>query len=116
MNEQELNKKLAIWAGFRQPSPPFTYWKCPPNISPTVGRDNPPKFTQSLDACFKWLVPTPLKDNPDVQAILTITFDYDSCSIIDIIGKEFRGESEFPALALCLAIEKLIYTDTQNKT
>jgi len=97
MNEQELNKKLAEWAG----------WKQVINYNdPSMNEEHPPLLTQSLDACFKWLWR---------KAIQTLA-DIDLSSIEEAIHKLFylwaterviRLNDE-PALALCLAIEKLI--------
>ena len=64
MTEQELNKKLAEWAGFtykfgkemwnyERYKETNAWWEAP------NGRrfKDLPDFTQSLDACFKWIVP-----------------------------------------------------------
>ncbi len=142
MNE-ELNKKLAEWAGFRQEKISVNYevgrrvsymskpiyktkekkiWVEPGTPMPLPDevllshelRLNPYNFTQSLDACFKWLVPKAIltmcnKTLTPFQAYQKL-FDY------------WRKEPEFiisgysieePALALCLAIEKLIDGDKQ---
>ena len=88
MNEQELNEKLAEWAG----------------CAMEYDRVYEKPFTQSLDACFKWLVPKlnhiemvghngDFVWNPEIK---------DRLATVSTIG----GKS--PALALCLAIEKLI--------
>ncbi len=59
MNEQKLNKKLAEWAGLKQvPRYDGTDMSNPLWLYPDGNHDNLcPGFTQSLDACFKWLVP-----------------------------------------------------------
>lgn len=88
MNE-ELNKKLAEWAGVK-----------PHPVYPT-GYDYP-YFTDSLDACFKWLVPK--------LESYELKLNYKKhCAWVKLPTKytEF-GMAETPALALCLAIEKLI--------
>lgn len=128
MPEQELNKKLAEWAGFIQmrlndrPHEPTLLYKFPRDSK--VGVSLLPDFTQSLDACFKWLVPK-LKD------IYSLFLEYDAmcddfkCYLgeVDDEGETIIGETEYglcllalplcvfaktPALALCKAIEKLI--------
>ena len=59
-------------------------------------------FTQSLDACFKWLVPKVVDEG---YLFLSALFD-------DWLD-ELEEEKE-PALALCLAIEKLIDGEVKN--
>jgi len=96
MNEQALNKKLAEWAGFRITTQSYTdfepvrderWWQ-------PDGFEGKPNFIQSLDACFKWLVPK-LRYDLWVHDMI----------LIDWISSVCRGAN--PALALCLAIEKL---------
>ncbi|KKN53792.1 hypothetical protein LCGC14_0598850 [marine sediment metagenome] len=65
-------------------------------------------FTESLDACFKWLVPKAVRllGNTDLSS--------DEEAMFKLLGfslKEFwtrRPMPVSPALALCLAIEKII--------
>ena len=130
MGEQELNRKLAEWAGFR----PFTQkgWEgqyAPPEGVKVVWTVFKPRFTQSLDACLKWLVPK----LHDKYGLWNIGFSY---FISDLNGhpgfcklyfskyqakvkvgiqSEYRDANVLEAesgkgaaLALCLAIEKLI--------
>jgi len=92
-----LNRKLAEWTGFLQieeddfyDQPPRTFkgW-----LYPKEGRYiQLPDFTQSLDACFKWLVP---KAEQKSKIVL-----YDWLVL--------RNTVKDNALALCLAVEKLI--------
>ena len=117
MNE-ELNRKLAEWRGFTWYDEPCPYegcsghcgWRYPDGttIHP-LGMRGLPDFTNSLDACFKWLVLDNCSvcfnhANSSVVCMLTIPrvkrYGSDTC-----IGKAGEGED---ALALCLAIEKLI--------
>ena len=74
-----------------------------------------PAFTDSLDACFKWLVPKIEK-----RFELTVTFHRCHGSIWSCLLTTYRGDIAVepaqhtnPALALCKAIEKLI--DEANK-
>ena len=95
MREQELNEKLARWAGV------------PDNIifagnCPECGQ--PMEFTQSLDACFKWLVPKVSKTN---EVRIIIPPNTEKRYLVEI-GHQDRVEAETLALALCLAIKKLI--------
>ena len=115
----ELNRKLAEWAGFEnishlaiKPHPNFVMWRCPDGG--TIF-DNAPNFTQSLDACFKWLVPklTNIKQmgsRKTVEIIRFFEFKKDStwCHLETDWQAEFETIGETPALALCNAIEKLI--------
>jgi len=108
MNE-ELNKKLADWAGFTEVVAKGTLtikvWKDP------QGREDMcnPNFTESLDACFKWLV---LKLICTANYSIIITQNLGQC--IGYVrplqgGKQYDAvDNHNPALALCLAIEKLI--------
>ena len=135
--EQELNKKLVEWAGFRYGKFDFvsglsselnwvgTGWLSPLATSEPYSSDNflaeAPSFTQSLDACFKWLVP---KLRPEVIKIVPVTGvekygDYGckwSCLITPAVwGNDISiiaDKNSNPALALCLAIEKLIDSDS----
>lgn len=113
----ELNKKLAEWAGFTpssDPDKPWTMWSLwgEPNpetlIQPLLGRGQLGKglnFTSSLDACFKHLVP---------KAIDKIMADQECSSDLAyaILFKKWLQELELDiphcAPTLCLAIEKLI--------
>ncbi len=96
MDNMELNKKLAEWAG----------WKQVINYNdPSLNEEHPPNFTNSLDAIFKWLVPL---------AIDKIMSDQECSSDLAyaILFKKWLQELEldipYHAPTLCLAIEKLI--------
>jgi len=123
----DLNRKLAEWAGFELHKGPYyetriasdgqdrwleetrhtQYWR--------IGNEahlELPNFTSSLDACFKWLVPklNPIENLMLFRFIPTISGKW-YCRI-ERIGGEVLGEThdfvEEPALALCKAIEQLI--------
>ena len=111
IDRQALNKKLAEWAGFK---PHYIYpgsisWTFPPDENFPDGDTHnwSPTFTESLDACFKWLVPKAqmmghrvvLEASPDGGFVAHIIRK----ESVDTVGVHFA-----PALALCLAIEKLI--------
>ena len=102
---QELNKKLAEWAGIN----PIPMEKIYYDHSTEIVEDLP-NFTQSLDACFKWLVP---KLNLEEDELYGITFTYNqpdggiTCSVATE-KKLSQAQGGNSALALCLAIEKLI--------
>jgi len=93
-SEQELNKRLAEWAGLEHKH----FGTIVPEPKPYCPLCNPPDFTQSLDVCFKWLW-TP------------VLFKVGSAGWLHILNKwavQVAMEAETPALALCKAIDKLI--------
>ena len=110
MNEHELNKKLAEWVGFH---------KIEPNISVDWWRPDGhhegsklPSFTQSLDACFKWLEPELYR-----RGYAYLLYRVKGSKHGAIIGKQdedgitnpyVKEIAETPVLALCLTVEKLI--------
>ena len=113
----ELNEKLARWAGFTWYDEPCSYegcdghcgWRYPDGttIYP-LGMRGLPSFTQSLDACFKWLV-------PQVPNLESVSFIFNRMECIAQFYYLDKGKpqarlatSTTPALALCKAIEKLI--------
>jgi len=93
-----LNKKLAEWAGLK--------WKLGDlgGFADEYGYLQP-YFTQSLDACFKWLV-------PKLGKYPCIKFDFEDGLVFAYVcaddDKNAYGSAETAALALCLAIERLI--------
>jgi len=96
---EKLNKTLAKWAGVEEHKvyihDPMDY---PEHKQILVGSSYP-RFTDSLDACFRELV-------PKVEGIsITATIDGWEC---DIHLGDYVAEAETPSLAVCLAIEKLI--------
>jgi len=121
MNEQELkalNDELLEWAGW--------HWEkneisngcfIPILLSPAeelieghIGYipEHKPNLTQSLDACFKWLVPE-LKERGYWFIFTGHTFKT-GMWIARVKSNIFEvsGKGDTLALALCLAIEKLI--------
>lgn len=113
---ERLNRKLVKWAGFTSMSKGLAveetgveYWTRPPNSERAIPL---PSFIESLDACFKWLVP-----KLDLDSIVFHQegdFWYCNLSCWDIkdgyIGHkpEIEAVGETPSLALCKAIEELI--------
>jgi len=132
----KLNQKLAEWVGFYYDHNTTTGlvmeigWRNPDGkVLNSKHIDGLPHFTSSFDAIFHWLVPklksigfmarvqySPLRDNDTGKLICDWT-GYASC--YDVSGK--RGLNHFeewaiaetPALALCLAIEKVIDNDKE---
>ena len=115
MDEQALNKKLAAWVGFK--------WR--KSQSSGVSGDvwcwlhpgwkygngkwsfDVPNFTQSLDACFKWLVPKLWIC--EMEMLEGIFFVWEVAHPKMNGGNWVKGRAEeSAALALCSAIEKLI--------
>ncbi len=114
----ELDKKLAEWAGFKKFG-----WKnwdlwLKPNEEPPEklsisglypNRYAIPNFTQSLDTCFKWLVPKVIGDAKYSVIITQNLAQSIGCVRPLQSGKQYDAvDNHRPALALCLAIEKLI--------
>lgn len=119
MDEQELNKKLAEWAGWKLINPQancachlnYSHWHDPTDLG-----NRWPNFTESLEACFKWLVPklgciqvdtrTDLMGRPNGFA-----WSIKPDSPDTLMGNWYNGEDEQVSLGICLAIEKLINTE-----
>jgi len=115
MNEQqlqELNKKLAEWVGIAYEDfctgEEYKHW---------IHREDGvidfvsvylPNFTQFLDTCFKWLVPSALEKItkrgfiPPIMKLFQLWYD----ELVTLTRDS--SNTEQAALALCLAIEKLI--------
>lgn len=117
MDEQALNKKLAEWVGFRwehltcsKHSPELCHWAWVMPDGVEASRDyDLPNFIQSLDACFTWLMPK--VDSWRVVIYQNAAGGY--TSYVDSkckcrMWEETLSFAETPALALCLAIEKMI--------
>ena len=101
----ELNKKLAEWAGLslaEEPDPYSGFYL----FADTDGICHTADFTHSLNACFKWLVPKLSK--PSVH----FYFGDNGCICRLYTGSEtgrrYEVEAESPSLALCRAIERMI--------
>ncbi len=100
----ELNKKLAEWAGFKLEE--YTTTGLVMHLKRWVYPDSKkyewlPSFTESLDACFKWLVP-----KLPAGCLLWYGHNKGFGAVINFPHQEVDNDN--PALALCLAIEKLI--------
>ena len=102
----ELNEKLARWAGFKYQSRSQS-WTSPDKLFDM----RLPDFAHSLDACFKWLVPKLGHVGLSTQGCY---FD------VTIWAKDTDSEYDgimtreaTPTLALCKAIEKLIDAETK---
>jgi len=130
--EKELNEKLARWAGFeRADIKKHYYWegceRLPKWREPNTGYHiKLPSFTNSeigIACCFKWLVPKSKMDvlwivnNLDGSApSIKFCFGFGRGADNDLIcwSKNLPPNdclspmADTPALALCLAIEKLI--------
>lgn len=105
---EELNRKLAEWAGFKGTkvrrylvggsSELVNGWEAPDGKLSELR----PNFTASLDACFKWLV-------PKLGGWMMRNYDFGTAAVVWIDNEEsYKAIAETPALALCKAIEQLI--------
>jgi len=108
----DLNRKLAEWAGFVFDDKP-RYFEGVPGVSVSSywirpnGREisRLPDFTSSLDACFKWLVPK-LSDVMVIELFPTPNNNY-YCQIKNLDRKIIAHSGQHcdaPAMALCKAI------------
>lgn len=122
IDKASLNRKLAIWAGFEEGDikEHFHYWrtlKIAKWKEPNSGSyAKLPSFTESLELCFEWLVPKIGKGTNSISFlpymwqegwiveswIVKISFSTDEDS------DYFTTSAKTPALAFCLAIEKLL--------
>ena len=110
-NTEALNKKLTEWAGFKLD---FSLGHSGTAIDPGGNHiRGMPNFTQSLDACFKWLVPRASEDNYEV-ALSTEGKNYYAELFGVGQGDHLQAKAETPALAVCLAIEELIDAKEQE--
>jgi len=120
INEQELNRKLAKWAGLKSEIHVESEHKWERFRAPDGSYHPLLDFTQSLDACFKWLVPK-LQDKGHNINLLAFEHEGFKADISDCVFTQtamsgydpYRstigiGEDKVAALALCLAIEKVI--------
>lgn len=131
MDKQALNKKLAEWAGV-----PHITWIAHDKTQYFLDQScmteiKLPDFTDSLDACFKWLVPklqkedwmarvqwSPLRDNETGKLISDWTGYAQVYDVTYKRGIRYFDDwaiAETPSLALCLAIEKLIDRDNNAR-
>jgi len=128
INEQELNKKLAKWAGLniKHDYTPIGFdnmmgcRKCG-GIKPSIFKYCClPNFTQSPDACFKWLVPKLVTNDYEIEikvgdygtsVVITKLGMYHGAPVID---EQYSEDNEKSTLALCLAIEKLIDSEAKK--
>ncbi len=121
--EQNINAKLAEWAGFfydegaeyvggggNNDRLMHGLWFAPDNSR--VGAPQPPPFTGSLDACFKWLVPKLDADNKRLR----ITSNIQGGCVVDMVRttngtKVANAWRELPARAVCVVIEMAIESE-----
>ena len=123
--EQELNKKLAEWADLQRvhilPKGNFFGLEEGCYAWDTKGNRIPCNFTQSLDACDKWLTPKVTAGQGGIEfryypggvrCIITVEDETGFSNYESWIKASYEGEAQkFSALALCKAIEKLIDGD-----
>ena len=110
--EQELNEKLAKWAGFKkwteEKKLPWetigVIYKAPDNSYNSL-----PTFANSLDICFKWLVPKLAQKG---YIVIVGSFEHNGYYAFAyyFLNPEPTQTipADTPALALCRAIEQLI--------
>ena len=112
--EVELNEKLARWAGFKRDGAAISGWVNPSGDSAQYGL---PDFPNSLDACFKWLVPKLVADSPLDVVLLTsgyggaTTYTAMLCPT-GVTDSKAVEKASTPALALCRAIAKIVDSES----
>jgi len=122
IDKEALNKKLAEWAGFKEGSiKKHYYFEVGGNRLPKwqePGKEwhiKLPNFTQSLDACLKWLLPKSTID--DIRFILFASSWGAMSCVIEAMGERFQSWVGYPsqtitpelfAMSFCLAFEELI--------
>lgn len=108
IDEKALNEKLAKWAGFRWETHPLTHDALIAPDGKFYGhyQTNPPDFTTSLDASFRWLVPLALAR---LRIIYTCELDEAEKRLMGRwLGERDDNHQLGWTTALSLAIEKLI--------
>ena len=118
-----LNEKIAKWLGFKliyndwdtEEEFPYFIPSGKPKRTHMIDAIPMPNFTESMDACIKFIVPkldfiNILKDIDDTKYIVEvgIIVDKETCGYECVYS-----ENESLPMAFCLAVEKLI--DAQNK-
>ena len=110
---EELNKKLAEWAGFKrlpmgnkgfhfERAEKVMNWMPPGGDSWWDSMPFLPNFADSLNACFEWLVPKAIEQIKTKSNFVLSDFS----AYVLLFGRWL--DEGFDALALCKAIEKLI--------
>lgn len=123
MNTQreELNKKLLLWVNPKAKFHDTEYGSefiasGKPYRTHSIDYRPLIPFTDSLDACFKWIVPKlegiELK-NVNIKRAGNLSGGYCSVRLFQGSRQYDSGIAETPSLALCLAIEKLIDSEVK---
>ena len=118
---EELNKKLAEWAGFfyghSRNLETMNYeggWHYPLATKGACMAVDLPNFTQSLDACFKWLEPkigiySMWRGRPIYISIpKEVPVSEHNVEVWNDMDYGYAYDKDSLAMAFCLAIEKLI--------
>ena len=105
----DLNRKLAEWAGFKynnygvyEYEHKDTRIEDPYWTNPTGQKCKTyPHFPSSLDACLKWLA-------PGIDGYVIYTYGDEVRVSVSKDLESFTGADKHPAMAFCKAIEQLI--------
>ncbi len=102
-DQVRLNHELLIWVGFTLTN---GVWSYPDGVTVDNGV---PYFPESLDAIFKWLVPK-IIGGAEYSVIITQNLARSTGYVRPLQGgRQYDAtDNHSPALALCLAIQKLI--------
>jgi len=122
MNEQELNRKLAEWAGLKwrwnhnpdcncgaiDDDDSMRSWHSLDGELATRFYHEDINFTQSLNACFEWLVPKLVEAELKYNCRVSPKHSDQFLAHVADDRHSATKEAETPALALCLSIVELI--------
>ena len=100
LDKKALNKELLLWAGFTCNN---GVWSYPDGI---VVDDGAPFFPESLDACFKWLVPK--MEECHISIGTTDGFSVTVYCVHNGHTEDYTAYADNPALALFSAIYGVI--------
>jgi hypothetical protein len=103
--ERELNKRLAVFAGFKQRTCNFELTQNH-MLYPGGQCALPPEFTKSFYACLKWLKPVIVNKGWRIE-IYTVAEDTAVTFKKEGNPDIFTCDFEF-ALAFCISVDKLI--------
>ncbi len=102
-DQVRLNHELLIWVGFTLTN---GVWSYPDGVTVDNGV---PYFPEDETACFKWLVPKLKGETNCIRFLQDDEIPTWDCHLMDRPRNTVSAETaETPALALCLAIQKLI--------
>ncbi len=113
-NMDDLNIKLAKWVGFKEY---VAGWQSPNDGRMVYDKASLPYFTESLDACMKWLIPKLqlLGHTMELEALECKGYKFTIFPTIQsrrsdeaFVEPIASSDNDSPAMAVCNAIEQFI--------